>query len=245
MGAPRFFHPLPLATGSEVVLDPVAAGHAVRVLRLQAGAELTLFDGRGGEYAATLLATGKRGATARVGAHRAVEAEPGLVITLAQGLARGERMDLVVQKAVELGVSVLQPLITRHGQVRLDAARAAARRAHWQGVVRAACEQSGRNRLPEVGAPQEFAAWIATPAAQEGLRLVLDPGADTGLRTLEPPRGAVALLVGPEGGLSDAELAQARAAGWQPVRLGARVLRTETAGLAAVAAVQALWGDLG
>jgi 16S rRNA (uracil1498-N3)-methyltransferase len=244
MTGPRLFHPLPLAADTEVVLDPVAAGHAVRVLRLAPGAPLVLFDGLGGEYAATLLAVGKRGASARVGALRAREAESPLDLTLAQGIARGERMDLVVQKSVELGVRRLQPLVTARCQVRLDAERSAHRVQHWRGVVRAACEQSGRNRLPEVLPPQAFGTWLAG-TGDAGLRLVLDPGAPRGLRELPPPDGAVLLLVGPEGGLDEAELAATRAAGWVPVRLGPRVLRTETAGLAALAALQALWGDLG
>ena len=149
VSAPRFFSTAPLAAEAELELDAAAANHATRVLRLGAGAALTLFDGRGGEYPATLLAVARERVTARTGAHLAREAELPFPLVLGQALAKGERMDLVVQKAVELGATVLQPLATARSEVRLDAARAAKRLVHWQGVVRGACEQCGRNRLLE------------------------------------------------------------------------------------------------
>jgi 16S rRNA (uracil1498-N3)-methyltransferase len=243
--APRLFHPGPLAEGAEVALDPVAAAHAVRVLRLAPGAPLVLFDGGGGEYQATLVAATRRGAAARIGAHRAREAESPLEVTLAQGLARGERMDLVIQKAVELGVTALVPVATARSVVKLDAERGGQRAAHWAGVVRAACEQCGRNRLPAVDPPCSLDALLARPPAAGERRLVLDPEAPRRLRELPRPTGPVLLLVGPEGGLDGEEIGRAAAHGFERLSLGPRVLRTETAGLAALAALQALWGDLG
>jgi 16S rRNA (uracil1498-N3)-methyltransferase len=241
MRVPRFFSPVALAEGHEVALDPSAAQHAVAVLRLAVGAPLTLFDGSGGEHAATLVQVGRSVGRARVGPKRAVEREPPFPLVLGQALAKGERMDLVVQKATELGATALVPLATERSEVRLDAERAAKRVAHWQGVVRAACEQCGRNRLPEVGAPRSLDAFLAAPPGGAS-RLVLAPEG-VALRDLPRPGAAgVVLLVGPEGGLSEAELARATAAGFVGASLGPRVLRTETAALAALAAVQAVWG---
>lgn len=239
MSAPRFFCSLPLAADREIPLDPTAASHATRVLRLGVGAPLTLFDGRGGEYPATLVALAGGRVTARTGAHLAREAEPAFAIVLGQALAKGERMDLVVQKAVELGATQVQPLATARSEVHLDAERAAKRVAHWQGVVKAACEQSGRNRLPEVRPPLGLAAWLDSPAAP--LRIVL--AADGApLAALARPTAGIALLVGPEGGLAPEELALADGAGFRRTSLGPRVLRTETASIAALGAIQALWG---
>jgi len=241
MRVPRFFSPVPLAEGSEVALDASAAQHAVAVLRLSVGAPLTLFDGRGGEHPATLTRVAKSSVQALVGANRATELEPPFPLLLGQALAKGERMDLVVQKAVELGATAIAALATERSEVRLDAERAAKRVLHWQGVVRAACEQSGRNRLPEVRAPQALDAFL--DALLGGARkLVLAPDGAP-LRVLPRPSAAgLVLLVGPEGGLAEAELARAEGAGFVRASLGPRVLRTETAALAALAAVQALWG---
>jgi 16S rRNA (uracil1498-N3)-methyltransferase len=241
MRIPRFHSPIPLAEGVEVALDASAAQHAVAVLRLGVGAPLTLFDGRGGEHPAVLSRVTKSAVHAAVGARRAIEREPPFPIVLGQALAKGERMDLVVQKAVELGATALVPLATERSEVRLDAERAAKRVLHWQGVVRAACEQSGRNRLTEVGAPQALDVFLAA-APPDALRLVLAPDG-AALRDLPRPGPVgLVLLVGPEGGLSDAELARTEAAGFARATLGPRVLRTETAALAALAAVHAVWG---
>ncbi len=243
MRPPRLHHPGPLrGAGAELEL-PEAARRHLRVLRLRPGAELRLFDGQGGEWRARLLAQGR----ARLLEHLPVERESPLAVELAQALARGERMDWALQKAVELGVAALAPVATARCGLRLEGERAARRLRHWRAVVAAACEQCGRNRLPPVAPPRPLAAWLAElggPGPGE-LRLALSPGAGAALGELPRPTGPVRLLVGPEGGLAPEELAAARAAGFRPLALGPRVLRTETAGPAALAALQALWGDLG
>ncbi len=238
----RFYTSTPLTIGGEHVLDPEAARHATTVLRLKAGAPLLLFDGRGGEYRAELLRGGKQAAV-RVLQHHAIERESPLDITLVQGIAKGEKMDYLVQKAVELGVTRIVPLASERGVVKLkDAARAEKKRQHWQSVAISACEQCGRNRLPAIEPVTALPAYLASQPA--GLRLLLDPDAGEHLtaRQAAAPHTLVA-LVGPEGGLSDNEMEFARRAGFGAVRIGPRVLRTETAGLALLAAVQTLWGD--
>lgn len=242
MRIPRFYLPLSLTIGATVPLDDNAFNHAVRVLRLKPGAALILFNGAGGAFAATLADIGKRAATARVTEALPGDVESPLRMVLAQGISRGEKMDYTLQKAVELGVAIIQPLFTARSGVDLSGERLARKVQHWGGIVIGACEQCGRNRLPELREPLALAEWLRQPA-EPNLRLLLDPQAETGLRELEPPTGTVTLLIGSEGGLSSAEIAQARKAGFTGVRLGPRILRTETAGVAALAAVQALWGD--
>ncbi len=257
MRVPRLYLPAPLVTGATVPLNERAFNHAVRVLRLKPGAPLVLFDGEGQAFAATLGEIGKREAWARVSEALPDEAEPPLRIVLAQGISRGEKMDHTVQKAVELGVAVIQPLFVERGGVGLSGERLARKVQHWRGIVSGACEQCGRNRLPELREPLSLSEWLAQPTdffppceeevgrrgkARE-LRLLLDPLATQALRGREPPTAAVTLLIGSEGGLSPAEITQAQAVGFTGVRLGPRVLRTETAGVAALAALQALWGD--
>lgn len=241
MRIPRIYLSHPLAVGDEVALDADATRHAVTVLRLRPGAPLVLFNGRGGEYPAVLLSASHTGARARVEGCLPDERESPLHTVLVQGISRGERMDATLRKAVELGVSAIQPLLTEHCQVRLEGERLTRRHTHWQSIVVSACEQCGRNRVPPVLAVRPFTAWVAQPA--EGLRLLLDPAAGIGLSQLPQPQGPIALLTGPEGGLSNAEVAAAHRAGFIGVRLGPRVLRTETAGLAALAALQCQWGD--
>lgn len=230
-----------LAEGATITLPDAAARHVVQVLRLRPGAPLTLFNGAGGEFAAALDSASKVAATVRVGAHRTVERESTLALTLAQCVSKAERMDYTLQKAVELGVQRIVPLLSSRSVVRLDAGRWEKKREHWQGVIASACEQCGRNRLPELRSVQPLSSWLAESA---GLRLVLAPSAEQTLRTL-PAFTAASLLVGPEGGLSADEIKEAIRRGCTPVGLGPRVLRTETAGVAALAAIQALWGDLG
>ena len=234
----------PLAVGRTITLPEDTSAHLLRVLRLGAGATVWLFNGDGHDYEATLLTASKRGAEAQIVGRREVAIEAPLHITLAQGIARGEKMDLVLQKATELGVAAFAPVVTERTEVKLDAERAGKRIAHWQGVIAAACEQSGRARLPSLAEPAALAAYAATETAP--LKLVLDPRGGRGLRELPFVAGErIALVTGPEGGLSERDLATLKAAGFEGLRLGPRILRTETAGLAAIAALQVLHGDLG
>lgn len=239
----RCFVDSPLAPGAQATLSETATGHLVRVLRLGVGDAIVLFNGDGHDFAARLVSVSKRGAEAEVLDACPVANESPLRITLAQGIARGEKMDWVLQKGTELGVAAFAPVSTDRTEVKLDAERAAKRLAHWQAVLVSACEQSGRARLPRLAEPLSLANYAAAEAAP--VKLVLDPTADLGLHDLSLPAAAdVALLVGPEGGLSERDLATARAAGFTGLRLGPRILRTETAGLAAIAALQAVYGDL-
>ncbi|MFZ1861835.1 MAG: 16S rRNA (uracil(1498)-N(3))-methyltransferase [Candidatus Competibacter sp.] len=239
---PRIYLSLPLVVGETVPLDDTAFGHVVRVLRLKPDAALILFDGQGGTFAATLVEVGKRNARARVTEALPREVEPLLRIVLAQGISRGEKMDYTLQKAVELGVTAVQPLFTERAGVELAGERLARKVQHWRGIIISACEQCGRSRLPELREPLALADWLARPA-QRDLCVLLDPTARQGLRELPAPDRAVTLLIGPEGGLSPAEIARARTGGFTGIRLGPRILRTETAGVAALAVVQTLWGD--
>ncbi len=241
--APRIYFPLPLRSGATVTLDKQAAQHVLRVLRLHLGDALALFNGQPvnhhyGEYRATL-----RGSSGEVliGEFVARDTESPLTITLAQGISRGERMDYAVQKAAELGVTHIVPIITEFCVVKVREERKEKRIAHWQGIATSACEQSGRVRVPDIAPPLTFSAWL--PAAQAAVKLVLDPLATQTLPRLPAPQGDIILLVGPEGGLSDAEVMQAKQAGFIPMRLGPRILRTETVPAAALAALQTLWGD--
>jgi 16S rRNA (uracil1498-N3)-methyltransferase len=231
-----------LEPGVRVTLAGSAASHVTRVLRLRAGDALTLFNGRGDEYAGSIDATQTGSLTVAVGERRAVERESPLTLTLAQGVSRGDRMDLVVQKATELGVSCIAPLLTERSVVRLDPQQAARKVAHWRGIAIAACEQSGRNRLPQVTTPLALPQFVS--GANAGARLLLSPGAALRLDDIQSPVTAVTVLIGPEGGLSESEEQLARAAGFMPVRLGPRVLRTETAAIAALALLQRQFGDL-
>lgn len=242
MSIPRIYLPQPLASGTTVQLDARAQRHAVRVLRLQAGDSLILFNGEGGEYHATLEDSRREGAQVSLREFNDRERESPLDIALLQGVARGEKMDLILQKAVELGVSRVVPLATERSQVKLSGERLDKRMQHWRGVIIHACEQCGRNRLPELAELQDLNAVLAAHGPGR-LGLLLDPTADRGPHGLAGTR-ALSLLIGPEGGLSASERDQARSAGFQGVRLGPRILRTETAGLAALAALQCLYGDL-
>ena len=248
MRIPRVFLTQPLRAGDTITLPPAACEHLLRVLRMAEGAELVLCNGDGMDYRAQLAGVGKRGASARVLDAAPNLAESPLRIVLAQALARGEKMDWVIQKATELGVAAIAPVVTERTEVRLDAERAGRRLAHWQGVAAAACEQSGRSRVPDVAEPLTLATYLA--AVETGtLRFALDPDGDSPsgvaeLRDREASVPAIHLVVGPEGGLSDRDLAQLRAAGFRGLRLGPRILRTETAGLVALAMLQATLGDL-
>lgn len=236
----RFHFPGRLSAAGEIELPEALAHHAVRVLRLRDGAPVVLFDGEGNEADATLSVRGKA-VHARLESPRGVDRESPLTVVLVQALASGDKMDWVVQKAVELGVTAIQPVQAERSVLKLAGERAERRRAHWQQVAVSACEQCGRNRIPEVRPLQPLAHWLA--GHRGALNYVLAPGGAAGFAHEPAPAGGVHLLVGPEGGWSNLELAAFDAAGCRRVRLGPRILRTETAGLAALAALQVRWGD--
>jgi 16S rRNA (uracil1498-N3)-methyltransferase len=237
---PRLHCEAVLSPGATVELSERAARH-VAALRLKAGDEVVLFNGDGAESSATLVALGRRGVTAAVRARRTIDRESSLEIHLAQGICAGDRMDLVLQKATELGVASIQPVVTARSIVRLARERRERRETHWQNVVIAACEQCGRNLIPPVAPSTGLAEFVALPA-RGGTRILLAPDGEASLRALAP-RAPVTVLIGPEGGLAPEERALAASRGFVAVRFGPRILRTETAPLAALAALQALYGD--
>jgi 16S rRNA (uracil1498-N3)-methyltransferase len=241
LSLPRLHVPSVLSAGLDLNLPDSAARH-VQVLRLQPGAPLRLFDGLGGEWQAEVTAMGRRDVAVRIGAHEAIERELPLAVTLAMGMPANERMDTLVEKATELGAAALQPLVCERSVLRVDGERAQRKAQHWQAVAVAACEQCGRNRVPALPPPRPLREWLAAlaPAAAGERRFVLSLGADA--RPLPPVAtlaGPVTLLSGPEGGLSDTEEARARDAGFEPLTLGPRVLRADTAPLAALACLGA------
>lgn len=239
---PRFYCDLPLTIGRLIELPAETARHAIGALRLRSGEAVTLFNGDGAEYTGTLEPLGK-GAAVRLIERSEPQRESNLQVTLVQGISSGERMDLTLQKSVELGVTAIQPLMMRRSVVRLNGEKAEKRLRHWRGIVISACEQCGRNRLPPVAEIEDFAVWLRQMQTPGVLRYLLDPEAPASLRDLSAPTGPIQLLAGPEGGFDPAEHRAALAAGCIPLRLGPRILRTETAALAALAAMQALWGD--
>ena len=241
----RLFCDFPLGSGQHVTLPEAAAHHARDVLRLEAGAAVTLLNGLGGEYAATLSLVSKKLVQADVGGFTQRDSEPPFSITVAQSLATGDKMDWVVEKAVELGAAAIVPIAAARSVLKLTAERAEKRVVHWQAIARAACEQCGRNRLARVEPVSGLEAWLAATRGTPSLKLMLSPVADVAFNTLTAPApgSAIELLIGPEAGLTDAEEASARAAGFKGIVLGPRVMRTETAALAALAAIHARWGD--
>jgi 16S rRNA (uracil1498-N3)-methyltransferase len=242
---PRFHVSAPLAPNQLVSLPENVVRH-VHVLRLQTGDQIDLFDGAGGQYSGTLVEIGKRSAVAQLGEHEAREAEAPYSITLAQGVAGGDKMDWLIEKAVELGVSAIVPLTAERGVVRLSAERAVRRQAHWQALVEAACEQCGRNRVPAVSAAMDVQKWLNELAdIRDGeIRLMLSPRAEKDFASLpeHAPAESVTLAIGPEAGFSPAEEAAIADAGFTSISLGPRILRTETAGMAMLAALAARWG---
>jgi 16S rRNA (uracil1498-N3)-methyltransferase len=245
VSAPRFHCPEQLAAadaGREYALPDAVAHHALRVLRLAVGDALTVFTGRGGEFAATLVRADKHRAIVRLDAFDPVERETALAVTLVQGLAASDAMDHAVRRAVELGAAAIRPVVTSRS-ARLPAGdRGDKRLAHWRQIVVAACEQCGRNRLPGVHDVVPLERFL-TERARDATGLVLVPGGSTTLADVPLPACGIDLVIGPEGGFARVEVDAARAAGLLPVRLGPRVLRTETAALAALAAINATWGD--
>jgi 16S rRNA (uracil1498-N3)-methyltransferase len=237
---PRFFAPVQLYPGAEIELPQRVARHCA-VLRLRGGDAVILFNGEGAEFSADLTRVSRGEARARVTSRQTPERESPLAIALAQCVSSGDRMDVTLQKSTELGVFRIVPIASERAVVKLSVDRADRRLTHWRNVVVAACEQCGRNRVPEVTAITDLASFLRETEG-DGLRLLLAPDADRGLKQLEPP-SRVTLLVGPEGGLAPDERKRAEGSGFVPIRFGPRVLRTETAPLAAIAAMQALWGD--
>jgi 16S rRNA (uracil1498-N3)-methyltransferase len=239
---PRVYFPGEVAAHGVCDLPPEQSHHVARVLRLTAGDAVVAFDGRGNEYDAVIERVSKSAVTLRMGDAKPMDRESPLQVTLAQGISSGERMDYTVQKAVELGVYAIQPVVTERSVVRLGSERAAKRVVHWRSIAIAACEQCGRNRVPEIHPVASLAAWLGTPEPHT-TRLTLAPDASVRLVEMDRVAQPLILLVGPEGGLAPRERADAIAAGFTAARLGPRVLRTETAALAALAALQTVWGD--
>ena len=242
MRLPRFYTEQLLCEGQNVTIEAAASHHLLRVLRLKQGDSLLLFNGDGKEYQGVVEESDKKQARLLIQKSRCPHRESKLHIALGQGISRGERMDFVVQKSVELGVESITPLWTKRSQVQLGGKRLEKRLAHWRGIIRSACEQSGRVYLPELHSATELPDWCNVNDTGS-LQLVLDPTASLQLSDLTPIRN-IRILIGPEGGLQDDEIGRAENCGFRRIRLGPRILRTETAALATVAAVQALWGDL-
>ena len=244
----RFYSVEKLQIGSTIKLSDNAATHATRVMRLNVGDALILFCGNGFDYECTLISVKKNEALAQVKSSEKVDNESNLNITLLQGISAGDRMEYTLQKAVELGVTKIIPIKTERSIVKLSPERAEKRLEHWQNIVVSACEQSRRAVIPQVEAPITLALWLAetaSPLNSEGktLRIIFDPLANKKLADLTMPQGEIELLIGAEGGLSTDEMALATQCGFASVQLGKRILRTETAPLAAIAAMQTLWGD--
>lgn len=242
MRVPRIYEPGPLSSHALLDLSEDGANHIGRVLRMQAGQELVLFDGRGGQYPATIQAVGKKQVTVQLAELDPVEVESPLAIHFGQVISRGDKMEFTIQKSVELGVTIITPLFSERCGVKLGGERLDKKLEQWQKIAISACEQCGRNRIPEIRPAMELAAWLAEPTAE--LKLNLHPRAPYSINNLPEPSHGIRLLIGPEGGLSAAEIELAREHGFADMLLGPRVLRTETAGLTAITALQCRFGDL-
>ena len=239
---PRFHCPFPLSPGAQIDLPEGAAHHALKVLRMREGDSVLLFDGRGGEWRAEIVGAGKTASVA-LREFNARDCESPLSVTLAQALPAGDKMDWIVEKCVELGVTAIQPLAAKRSVIKLSAERMDRRVAHWNAVAAAACEQCQRNRVPVVAPVLDLPQYLALAKAQNPAGLLLSPEGGTALGALPKPASPLVIMAGPEGGWEAGELQAAQAAGFQAVTLGPRVLRTETAGAAMIAAMQAVWGD--
>lgn len=243
MRIPRFYVPQPLVVGQEFALPDTTFRHAVQVLRLNVGEPLILFNGEGGEYSAQMNNVGKRSASVMIDSFSPTDTESPIHLTLVQAVIKPDKMDFALQKAVELGVNTIQPLITQRSVVRIGKEQVDKKLQHWEGIVVAACEQSGRTRMPLVQAPLALERWLETPAT--GSRLILAPGDFPRINALPMDLPApIELLIGPEGGFTDEEVEQCIQAGVTPVSLGPRILRAETASLAALALLQHRYGDI-
>ena len=243
MSAPRFYCPPPLPLSTNYELPPAAAHHASRVLRLRVGDAVQIFDGIGNALDATINAI--HGKSVLLGNLQTCmgQQEPGLHIVLAQAMCSNDKMDWIVQKATELGAAEIVPVQTQRSVAKLSGPRAEKRTEHWHSVTISACEQSGRNTLPQVNAPQELGSWLSTQRLSPGRKFILLPGGASNLQSQPKPQGRVTLLIGPEGGFTMDEANVSQQAGFVPILLGPRVLRTETAAIAGIAALQTLWGD--
>jgi 16S rRNA (uracil1498-N3)-methyltransferase len=240
MRVSRLFVSAPLNVGSRIELDDDAAHYVRSVLRLKQDQSIVLFNGQGGEYLGRFSEVSRKTVRVEIGQFVDRDVESPLAVTLGIGISRGDRMDWAVQKAVELGVTQLTPLVTERCVIKFSDDKKQQRLQHWQHIVQHAAEQSGRTRAPALGEIANLENWVSD---QQGLRVFLDPYAEQALTDLQPENRHVTLLSGPEGGFSEQERQIAKAAGFVPVRMGARILRTETAVLAALTAVQTLWGD--
>jgi len=239
----RIYFPEPIPDHGVCELPSAKAHHVAHVLRLVPGDAVILFDGQGNSWDAAISKCARGDVSVQVRGRREEDRESPLQLTLAQAVSSGERMDYTIQKAVELGVSAIQPLMAERCVVRLSGERAVKRVAHWQAVVAAACEQCGRNRVPVVQPVLSLRDWLEGAMTAGGVRLLLAPDGPAVLRQMPQPSAMVTVLAGPEGGFTAVEAADAVRAGFRPLRLGPRVLRTETAAVALLAAMQALWGD--
>ena len=240
----RLFVSGALSNDAELILQGEQARYLGRVLRSRVGDEVTAFNGDDGEWSAVVENITKSTVTLRINEHRETTTESPFKIHLVQGISRGDRMDFVVQKATELGLKRITPVLTNHGIVKFDQERAEKRRLHWQQVASSACEQSGRTRPPLVDAPIALNSWFGAKDSADSTQLILKPGAISQLASITPPATKLCLLIGPEGGFSEREYEDAEIAGFRAVALGPRILRTETAALAAITIAQSRWGDL-
>lgn len=239
----RLFVDQPLAEGAMLQLEPEAAHYLRNVLRLKKGFQLTVFNGQGGEYSATVSDVHRKGVMLRIDGWQDVSLESSLAIELGLSVSRGERMDVGIQKATELGVATITPVITQHCVVKLTDERRLQRHQHWQNIVYRACEQCGRNTPPVLNVTVDFANWLANDLAPS--RIIFEPAKAETLKSYPAPVGDIAVLIGPEGGFSEEEVIAAQSAGFAALGFGPRVVRNETAAIASIAAMQVLWGDMG
>jgi len=243
MRIPRIYHNGALALEHTITLEEDAANHVGRVLRLNVGAAIILFNGQGGQYDAVLVESGKKKVLAKISAFNDIDLESPLAIHLGQGVSRGDKMEMTIQKAVELGVNQITPLFTERCGVKLSGERLEKKMNQWRKIIISACEQCGRNTLPIIHDPVSLVQWLAQPSDE--LKLNLHPRAKYSINNLPQPTQGIRLVIGPEGGLSDIEIEQAAQSGFDEVLIGPRVLRTETAGLTVISALQTRFGDLG
>lgn len=239
----RLFVEQDLAEGATVTLETDAAHYLRNVLRLKKGFQLTVFNGQGGEYAATVQEVHRKAVVLAIEAWRDVNLESPLKIELGLSVSRGERMDVAIQKATELGVAVITPVITQHCVVKLTEERRLQRHQHWQSIVYRACEQCGRNTPPVLNVTTDLATWLESGLPTS--RIIFEPGKTDTLKTYTKPNSAVAVLIGPEGGFSEQEVVDAEGVNFSALGFGPRVVRNETAAIASIAAMQVLWGDMG